>query len=521
MTGRGTIAANTDGDIATSGDANAVLDQHGSPRRRFPTARLFCTCCLVYAVHWAPFMIREQFPAITLATGGTLNVERFVGWTNDIFRVSEGRAFIDNNPGASVVGAVPLLIARPMLDAIERWNDRQPASRARALHADDFPASPAVRARREWYFMAVAWLTVTGAMVPVSALSITVLANMLYTAGVPLRSATGVGLLLGFATPVFVRTGYLNHNLLACHAGLFAAMLLWNRRGVPPTLGRAGLAGALAGFAVVCDYSGVVLLGVGALFAWLRGGDGDTRLTGRIRITAAFVGGAVPCLLALAVYQRWAFGSSILPSQHFMPAIEETSRGYRGMDWPSLEIALMNYFDPRFGLFAVCPLLALGLAAPFVRGGRFRLGNREIWLILLLFGLFSVFCAANQYSRLQWSTGIRYLVPTIPGLLLLSAQVLQVLPAALRGIVILFSLATAWLAAVTHRHLPAFTLDPSEFQLSWARRLAEYGVLTHPAAVSAAVLLVTATAVGAIWRREIAGMSAAEVGRGSVRNERP
>ena len=119
--------------------------------------RLFVSCWLIYAVHWAPFMIREQFPALTLANSGTLNVERFLGWSPDIFPGPRGGAFINNNPGASIVAAVPLWVARPALTVIERWNDALPSSAALRARAE-FSRSSAVQGRREWYFMAVAFV---------------------------------------------------------------------------------------------------------------------------------------------------------------------------------------------------------------------------------------------------------------------------------------------------------------------------------------------------------------------------
>ncbi len=469
----------------------------------FPALRLFCTCWLIYAVHWAPFLIREEFPAVTLATRGTLNVERFLGWTADIFPSPAGGAFINNNPGASIVGAIPLLVAHPLLNAIERWNDTLPSSVDRSRHASRFPAIPAVQARREWYFMVVAFLTVAGLMAPVSALAASALGWTLWRGGLPRQRAIAAALIFGFATPVFVRTEYLNHNLLVCHAGLLAALVLWNAPGSGVSVRRAVAAGALGGFAVLCDYSGILALAAAAAYAWLRAGDGETGFGHRLRIALGYAAGAAPMLLALAVYQHWAFGYSALPSQHFMPAIEQTARGYRGMSWPSLELLTTNFFDTRFGLFAVCPLLALGLAAPFVQRSRFRLPDREMWLVLTFFSAFTLFCASNQYSRLQWTTGIRYLVPTIPGLLLLSLQVVDILPSAVRGPILMTSLIMAWLPAVTQGSIWAVFRNASDLQLSWIHRMAEYGALSHPVRVTAVVLVTTAAAVTVIWRREL------------------
>jgi hypothetical protein len=479
--------------------SNGVTRPFAASAQTFPTARLFCTCWLIYAVHWAPFMIREQFPAITLATAGTLNVDRFAGWTEDIFRVGDGRAFINNNPGASIVAAIPLLAARPILDAIEHWNDALPASYARAANASRFQARAAVRARREWYIMAVAFVTAAGVMATTSSLVVTALGRTLWASGLPRGLALATSLSLGFATPIFVRTSYLNHNLLVGHAGLLAALILWNRGRPQLSARRAAAAGSLCGFAVLCDYSGVLVLGAAGIYAWLRSGDEGGGGRARVRSALFYAAGAAPMLLTLALYQRWAFGNPALPSQQFMPAIAETARGYRGMSWPSLEILTMNFFDARFGLFAVCPLLALSLAAPLVPPSRFRLPERERWLALFFFAAFTVFCASNQYSRLQWTTGFRYLVPVVPGLLLLSLEVLQRFPAGVQWLLMTFSLLFAWLPAANS--VPALELirDPTEFQMSWLRRMAEYGAVSAPGTLTAVVMGLAAVAVGVIW----------------------
>ena len=468
----------------------------------FPTLRLFLTCWVIYAAHWAPFMIREQFPAITLATEGTMNVQRFLGWTTDVFPGPRGGAFINNNPGASLLGAIPLILARPALDAVERWNDTLPSSYARASeprYANDM----LLRSRREWYFMAVAFLTCAGVMAPLSALTVTTLGRTLWLSGVPRTRAIEVALLVGFATPVFVRTGYLNHNLLVSHAGLLAGLLLWADGEKVVSRGRFIAAGMLGGFAVLCDYSGVLVLAAIGIYALLRARDRFTSNLDAVRAGLWYTAGAIPFLIALGAYQWWAFGHSVLPSQHFMTAIEQTNRGYRGMDWPSFELFTMNLFDPRFGLFAVCPVVALALIAPFMRRGRFRLPAREMWGILAFFAAFTLFCAANQYSSLQWNTGIRYLVPAIPGLFLLSAQVLQDAPTWLRRLVIAVSLALSWVPAVTHQQLYMIARHPASFQLAWVHRMADYGAVSSPMIMSAGIIAAVALVVALVWRREL------------------
>lgn len=90
------------------------------------TWRVFLTCWLVYTVFWAPYIVREHFPSVALAERGSLNVERYLGWTEDIFRRPGGGVYINNNPGASLTGALRLVLLRPMLTRVDEWNQKLP-----------------------------------------------------------------------------------------------------------------------------------------------------------------------------------------------------------------------------------------------------------------------------------------------------------------------------------------------------------------------------------------------------------
>lgn len=471
-------------------------------RERSQARWLFVVCWAVYTIHWAPFIVREHFPAMTLAKRGTLNVAEFVGWTPDIFSTSNG-AYITNNPGASLAGAVPLLVLRPLLDWIERDNQRRP--RATAPTLDSATYRRAVEERRERYLLAVAFITVAGVMAPLSALAVAALFGALRRAGVGVRDATTAALVYGLGTPVFFRTAYLNHNLLVAHAGLLGFLLLSDpeRR---PRRARAALSGAAAGFAVLCDYSGLLVLAALAVHVLARCCSEERE--GRLALAplAMYACGAAPGLLALAVYQAVAFGAAALPAQHYMPPLPETLVGYRGIDWPSLELAWSNLFDPRFGLFVYCPLLMLALAAPWVRAGRHRLSRGLTWLVLGFFVAFLIFCAANQYSALQWTTGFRYMVPVVPGLLILSLQVVQTLPAVARNLLVGATLAENWALAVSHASVPAILTQPfaDTIELAWLRRMRELDLVGHSLAWSAALLVATVGLVAWVSRRATA-----------------
>jgi hypothetical protein len=471
--------------------------------RRGLTWRVFLTCWAVYTVFWTPYIVREHFPALAIAERGTLNVETYLGWTDDIFAGPNGGAYINNNPGASLAGAVPLVLLRPVLASIDRWNGARP--RNVPNNDEGELLGRAMSEGREYYFLAVAFVTVALVMAPATAGAAAYLCSRVTQAGVPARSAALVAILYGLATPVLYRTAHLNHNLLVADAGIIALLVLWDPASEPLAPRRAVIAGSLAGYALLCDYSGVVVVIVTVLYVWLRsaGVSGSQRL----RVVAACVAGILPFVLALAIYQAWAFGSLYRPSQHFMTPTSPTSRGYRGFDWPSVSLLWANFFDPRFGLFAYCPALILALAAPFVKRVRYRLPKRETWILLLYFWLFVLFCAANQYSWLQPLTGFRYLTPVIPGLALLAMQVAQALPRTVQWLLAGTALTQSLIMAGAHENnlrLSVTTLFNRHFQLPWMIRFGHVG-LPLTGTLPAVTFLLLVLVLGLIWLKPVRG----------------
>jgi hypothetical protein len=436
--------------------------------------RVFLTSCLLYTLFWTPWIVREHLPAIALAESGSLNVERYLGWTPDIFPGPRGGAYINNNPGASLTGAVPLLLLRPILIRVDEWNQRLPR---RPYQGQDDPIMARMAAEgRTFYFLLVAFITVALVMAPVTALAVAFLYVRAREAGLCAAQAAAVSLLCGLGTPLLFRTGHLNHNLLAGDAGFIALLLLWNPQDKPLRLSRVSVAGLLSGYAVLCDYSGVVIVATVALYVWLRSSRYSAT---RRRNAISFLVGLIPGIAALLIYQHWAFGSSYLPSQHYMTPTAPTSHGYRGFTWPSPALLWANFFDPRFGLFPYCPALLLAGLAPFVTRARRRLPSREMGVILIYFLLLVLFCAANQYSWLQPSTGFRYLVPTVPVLALVAIQGAQLLPRRLQWGIAMASL--SWSLVLTGAHvndvrLAAQVFWNRRFALPWMMRLREAGV---------------------------------------------
>ena len=456
------------------------------------TWRVFFTCWLVYSFFWTPYLVREHFPAVSLAEQGTLNVERYLGWSDDIFQGPSGGAFINNNPGASLTGAIPLLLFRPLLHKVDGWSLHPPTP----ARDDGELFWRALREGRAFYFLLVEFLTVALVMAPITAWVMAFLCSRLIAAGIAGMHAAAVSLLCGLATPILYRAAHLNHNLLVADAGFAALLLLWDPHGRRLTGRNAALAGLLAGYAVLCDFSGLVVVATAALYVWLRGAGQ------RWRMLLAYGIGVLPGAAALALYQTWAFGSFYRPSQHYMLPTAPTVHGYRGFDWPSPVLMWANFFDPRFGLFAYCPALLLAFAAPFVKRVRYRMPQREMTIVWSYFTLFVLFCGANQYSWLQPLTGFRYLVPVVPALALLALQTAQALPGVVRWLVGIAAGAQSFVMAAAHENNlrdSLSTLSRRQGALHWMIRLRETGLSVNrflPALTWAAA----AVAVICVWQ---------------------
>lgn len=437
--------------------------------------RVFFTCWLVYSFFWTPYLMREHFPALTLMERGSLNVERYAAWTDDIFRGPRGGAFINNNPGASLTGAIPLLLFRPLLIRADHWSQTLPRPRPARDNGELFWR--ALAEGHAAYFLLVEFLTVAFVMAPITAGTMAFLCSRLAAFGIPGQRAAAISLLTGLATPMLYRAAHLNHNLLVADAGFTALLLLWDPHTRPLSALSATVAGLLAGYCLLCDFSGLVVVAVAALYVWLRGSE-ETGWA-RWRLLAAYAAGVAPGAAALLLYQAWAFGSFIRPSQHYMLPTAPTSRGYRGFDWPSPSLLWANFFDPRFGLFAYCPALLIAFAAPFVKRGRYQVPQREMRIIWVYFAFFVFFCAANQYSWLQPSTGFRYLVPVVPGLALLAIQAAQALPRIAQGLIIFAASTQSLIMAAAHENNladSAATLWQRHGTLLWAIRLRGAGL---------------------------------------------
>ncbi|MEJ7712631.1 MAG: hypothetical protein WKF84_22990 [Pyrinomonadaceae bacterium] len=192
------------------------------------------------------------------------------------------------------------------------------------------------------------------------------------------------------------------------------------------------MAGLLAGWTVVLDYSGLVAVLALSVYAFMRRMSLTTAMK-RSSYLWWFVAGVSLCAAVLMAYQWYCFGNPFFPAQRSMPPATYTGQGYRGMSWPRLDLLWEIAFGLRFGLFTSAPLLLLALyVRGWLRGPTDQLvGRYELGCIVGYTVAFFLFCAANQYGRMQFNTGVRHIVPVVPFLFLLTAQVLLRMPKAL------------------------------------------------------------------------------------------
>lgn len=402
--------------------------------------RLFLTCWLVYALHFATNTVREIYLGLAIGDHLSFRVDEYGGLHHDLFETPGRGWHIGNNPGASMLGAIPYAAARPVIDRIvEHVNRARAASGLAEPPAYESPWAPARKFHAEAWrrgldvkFGLGAFVMHAFCMAPLSALSVVIMFFLLRRMMEGEQRALWFSLLYAFGTPLFFRTGYLNQNMLVGHCilGAFAALTLLEGR-------RAALiAGFLGGFALLLDYSGVVALG--CLFVY-------TALLRREYVVPYAIAAAPPILL-LWFYQWASFGHPFYPGQHYMPPVEWIDKGYQGVSGPQLELLWMLAFDYRFGLFVSCPLLLAAAAAPML--GQTLLRTRELRLLLLLFVLFWTFFSTVNYTRLQYNTGVRYMAPMIPVLFLLAAVALSRLSRRALWFVSVAAVGQAWCMAM-------------------------------------------------------------------------
>jgi hypothetical protein len=444
--------------------------------------RIFLIAWIVYSVHFATNVVREHYPAFTLAEHGTFRVDEYQGFHSDIFVHRDGHSVIGNQVLVSALAAIPLWVFDPVLDALEAHSLRQLAGQGvtNAEYRTDKPMRVEFFRRvkergLDLRFGAATAITTVFFMAPITAGFLVFFYGVLQKRGLSPDQATGLTFLLAFGTPIFFRTTGLNHNMFVMYFTFLAFCLLWPTNGGGPiSLRRRLLAGFCGGLVVATDYIGVVMLPVlyfYLVFPRARAAGWATA----VRESLAMVVGSLPAI-AFLLFSQWAmYGNPFLPGQYWMPDQNiYTTEGLRGFTWPDGELFLQNLFHPGFGMYVWGPVLLLALVpSTWYPRDTLVLPQRERWFVIAMYAAILLFCSVNQYARLQWNSGFRYLVPLVPLLVLALADHWKRLPTGVRIGVACLAVLHSWVLTVFREPVPRswqlfFTEGP---QLPWFRVL--------------------------------------------------
>ena len=495
---------------------------------RFPprgiALRLFLTCWLVYTLHFATNIVREIYPALALGDHLSFRLDEYAHMHPDLFEKESYGWHIGNNPGASMLAAISYALARPVIDRIvahvnqrraARGQTEPPTYNAHWPMAQDF-YKEAWQRGFDIKFALAAFVMQSLCMAPSSALGVVAMFVLLRVIFRSDQTALWISLLYAFGTPVFFRTGYLNHNMMLGHFAFMGFVTMWNPEASDrwSTRTRFLLGGGAGGTALLFDYSGVVLL-IG-LFAY--------GIVKRLCVASTadacrhgcwYILGALGPVGLLLLYQWQSFGHPLYPGQHWMPPVEWSDLGYQGYGRPQLELLLALAFDYRFGLFVSSPLMALALLSPFLnRRAGSSLPTPELFFMLGLFVALWVFFSGSNYTRLQFNTGIRYLAPIFPFLFVPAALVLLRLPQLAIYFIAVFAVFESWSLAMfrdVERGLgvldPMLQLLLGGFQLpaltTLSRMHSQFGTFL-PNGVSALPLFaLTAVVLYGVWSQRL------------------
>jgi len=355
-----------------------------------------------------------------LADDRSIIVDRYADNTIDKIR-RDGHFYSDKAPGVSVLALPAYLV----VSAFERL----------------LAAGRALEETHRVYLLTVAAVALPSALLGVL---------LLWVLECLAPGAPGNPLLVlgyGLGTIAFSFSTLLFGHQLAALLGFAAfALLLRARLGARGWLAVAA-AGLLAGLAILGEYPAALTFGLLLLYIVLG--------VRSVRLTLAFLAGAVPALAALALYDTLAYGAPWkTPSCCLVnPEFAGAAQGLNGVGMPN-PAALLDLLVAGKGLLVGSPFLVLapvGLALLW-RERRFR---PEAVLLALVVVVYLLYNAGYYLPFGGWTPGPRFLLPALP----FAVAALAPLGARRAGLallvpLLLWSFATIWAATATAVFIP-------------------------------------------------------------------
>jgi hypothetical protein len=418
--------------------------------------RLFITCWLIFVLHFATDFVREHYLVLSIVEDFSFRLDKYADLHDDMFETKNHGVHHGANPGASMIATVPYFVFKPMVNVIVNYysSGRKDISEGSpGVYQDSRPDRVKffnkVRERGlDIKFGLVGFISMVFCMALLSAWGAVVMYQALFRLRISQRLSIWMSLLFAFGTPIFFRTGYLNQNLMVGIFGFIAFVKLWQMESRARIWQPLAFSGFLGGLAVLCDYSGLIPLFMLYGYGLVRRMD-SVSFWQAVRESLWYIGGAIGPIALLWFYQWQSFGHPLYPGQHYMHRVDWIDVGYRGFGGFSGELLGTLLFDHRFGLFVVAPILLLAFLSPILSVLKKNvIPLRETIFILGFFVAFTLFFGNVQYTRLQWVTGIRYMVPVIPFLFLLTGAVLIRMPRILFYSLSILAFAESWAMSI-------------------------------------------------------------------------
>ena len=343
--------------------------------------------------------------SISLADRGSLYIDDFAPLTGDKATLGEHFAS-DKAPGLSFLAlpavAVAVRIVR-RLDPDTRWVG--PADQAGYVMT-----SPSLT----W----VMWLATLTTSSLYTALAVVALFRIALLLNVTVQGALFGAIVYGFATPAW---GWATTFFSHATCGAFLVFGLWvvilastpGRRWSKARTVALGLgAGLLLGSAIVIEYPAALAALLIAAYAVWR-----SRHLTPDRTVLAVGGAVVGALIAgipLMVYNNAVFGSPFSLSYSYSD-LRDMHEGLWSIHSPNPLIAIKSLFSGEHGLLWLSPILVL---SPIAWWSMKTAGQRALMILCLAIFLSFLIINSGVLGWGGWSTGPRYITPSLPFLAL-------------------------------------------------------------------------------------------------------